>query len=553
MIRRIAVVLIALGAAFWAAPGARAQSNAYWFYVTAESADEVYLIRFADGKAEVAEKIDVGYQPTEIEGPHGLTVSPDGEHWYLTMAHGKPFGILYKYSTATNRVVGECELGLFPATMQISKSTGLLYCVNFDLHGDMSPSTVSIVDPEEMGEVARVTTGPMPHGSRLSPDGRFHYSCAMMSGELFEIDAAEMRLTRVLDLDANVPRMVAPHMSHDPAEHEHAEHEGHDDHGADAHAEHGQAKEHQGHGAEHEGHVGQDEHAGHEGMHHAKSKPTWVYPHPTKQVVYVAMNGADQIAEVDLKTFKIVRRFETGKGPYNVEVSPDGTRLVATYKSEGAIGIWDVEGGRELARIPTTRKVSHGVVISPDSRYAFVSNEGIGGEHGTVDVFDLNTNEKVSTVEIGLQAGGIYFWKQEPIDRVGAAAMSKEKKLALLKGRAEGLWNARVAGDWEGTYKYHFPAGSVTTLLQWLQGRGSIAYHEFQIESVELTGEDTAEVTVSYRWEMVNPILTAKLKSPPVQEAQDVVHPWHFADGNWYRDVQSLADRIQQGREKRGR
>ena len=119
------------------------------------------------------------------------TVEPEGEHWYLTMAHGKPNGLLYKYATGSDELVGETELGLFPATMQISTTTGLLYCVNCDLHGDMSPSSVSIVDPDGMVEVARTTTGPMPHGSRVSPDGLHHYSCSMLAGRLYEIDARQ--------------------------------------------------------------------------------------------------------------------------------------------------------------------------------------------------------------------------------------------------------------------------------------------------------------------------------------------------------------------------
>ena len=346
-------------------PSPAGDGDRYYVYVAAESADEVYLVGFDGREAVVEKKIDVGYQPTEIEGPHGLTVSPDGAHWFVTMAHGKPWGLLYKYATGTDELVGQVELGLFPATMQISPSTGLLYCVNFDLHGDMSPSTVSIVDPDEMVEVGRTVTGPMPHGSRISPDGDWHYSCSMMSGELFEIDAASFDVHRVLDL-----------------------------------AEHPSG---------HEGHAG---HAGHAG-HGSSPKPTWVHPHPSLPRVYVALNGADQIAEVDLERWAVTRRFPTARGPYNVEVTPDGSKLVVSYKSAGAVGIWDVESGTELARFESSRRVTHGVVLAPDGRYAFVSNEGVGGESGTVDVFDLEGLEMAATVELGLQAGGIAFWKIE--------------------------------------------------------------------------------------------------------------------------------------------
>ena len=254
--------------------------------------------------------------------------------------------------------------------MQISSATGLLYCVNFDLHGDMEPSSVSIVDPEAMVEVARTTTGPMPHGSRISADGLHHYSCAMMSAQLFEIDAIDFEVKRALALD---------------------------DVGIAGHAHGAAAKR-------------RDEN----GANSAPAKPTWVHPHPTRPTAYVALNGIDEIAEVDLERWRIVRRFPTDKGPYNLEVTPDGEKLLVSYKSAGAIGIWDIDGGRELARIPSSRSVTHGVAISPDGRYGFVSCEGKGAEKGTVDVIDMIANKKVCTVDVGLQAGGIAFWQAVP-------------------------------------------------------------------------------------------------------------------------------------------
>lgn len=331
---------------------AAAQGTEYHVLVAAESADEVYKVVFDGEKARVAKVVEVGYQPTEIEGPHGLAVGLDGKHWYLSMAHGKPFGILYKYDIESDRLVGETELGMFPATMQISKATGLLYCVNFNLHGRMLPSSVSIVDPDAMVEVARTETGPMPHGSRVSADGLTHFSCAMMSGHLFEIDAATFDVRRRLQLDEKQPE-----------------------------------------------------------NHSSEVKPTWVHPHPDGKTAWVALNGAAQIAEVDLATWRVSRRFPCAKGPYNLEITPDGGKLVVSYKTAGEIGVWDVAAGKELARMKATRRVTHGVAITPDGRYAFVTSEGIGAETGAIDVLDLETNARAASVEIGQQAGGIAFWK----------------------------------------------------------------------------------------------------------------------------------------------
>ena len=366
----------------------------YYVYVTAESEDEVAIVAFDGQEAKAVKRIPVGVWPAEIEGPHGITISPDGAHWYLTMAHGNPYGTLYKYSTATNQVVGQTTLGLFPATMQISPVSGFLYCVNFNLHGDMVPSSVSVVDPETMTELTQITTGAMPHGSRISPDGMYHYSVAMMSGELFEIDALSLRVNRVLSLDEDeVDHSKMNHGEQAKMDHSKMDHSKMD-HGEQAKMDHSNMD----HGA----------------MKHSTTKPTWVIPHPTNGKAYIAGNGCDKVLEVDLKSWTITDRFSTGKGPYNVEITPDGNKMVVTYKSEGATGIWDLNTGKELAKITNSRKVSHGVALASDSRYAFISVEGIGGEPGAVDVIDLESLKLVSTAEVGKQAGGIAFWKIEP-------------------------------------------------------------------------------------------------------------------------------------------
>ena len=343
-------------------------SKNYFIYATAESEDEVSLLRFDGNKIYLHENIKVGVNPVEIEGPHGINISPDGDYWYLSMAHGvdSPNGILYKYSTKTNNIVGQVELGFFPATLEVSRSTGLLYIVNFNLHGGHDQiSSVSIVDPEMMIEIERVETGIMPHGSRLLNNGLKHYSVAMMSGELFELDAAEMVITRKLKT------------SNSKMSHHSKMHHNHSNHTMD------------------------------------KSMPTWVYPSPDDKLLYVVNSGTNEVLEINIKRWSIQRKFSTSKGPYNCEVSNDGKYLVVTYKPDGYTGIWDLNKGVELAKIKNSRKVSHGVVISPDSKFAFVTVEGIGAQPGTVDVIDLHKLKLIDQIDIGKQAGGIAFWKME--------------------------------------------------------------------------------------------------------------------------------------------
>ena len=330
-------------------------SQNYYIYVAAESDDTVSVLKFDGETIEETDRITVGIMPTENEGPHGITIGPSGKYWYLTLAHGNPNGSVVKYSTENNEPLSKVELGLFPATMQISKTTGLLYVVNFNLHGLMKTSTVSVVDPEYMVEISQIKTGIMPHGSRVSPDGNFHYSVAMMSGELFEIDAVDLSVKRILSLDTNKHHRNA--------------------------------------------------------MHHSKIKPTWVTPSPSGKELYIAGNGSDNIYIVDTEKWEVKEIYKTGKGPYNIAVSPNGEKLIATLKNEGAVTIWSLKNRKQISRIKTTTSIPHGVVISPDNKYAFVSVEGVGGESGKVDVINLEQLKLVASVEVGKQAGGIAFWK----------------------------------------------------------------------------------------------------------------------------------------------
>ena len=73
-------------------------------------------------------------------------------------------------------------------------------------------------------------------------------------------------------------------------------------------------------------------------------------------------------------------------------MTKDG-RLIATNKRGPSVSVYDLKSGKELARIPTRRKVVHGAVVSPDNRYAFISVEGVGSEPGTVEIIDLDSIE----------------------------------------------------------------------------------------------------------------------------------------------------------------
>jgi DNA-binding beta-propeller fold protein YncE len=149
------------------------------------------------------------------------------------------------------------------------------------------------------------------------------------------------------------------------------------------------------------------------GDHKPVCTPTWAQPSNDGSTIYVACNQSNDIVAVKTSDWTLARRFPAGNGVYNFAMTKDG-RLIATNKRGQSVSIFDPVSGKELARIPTKRKVVHGAVVTPDDRYAFISVEGVGDEPGTVEVIDLTAMKTVATIDVGPQAAGIDFWKTEP-------------------------------------------------------------------------------------------------------------------------------------------
>lgn len=356
-------------------PAQREAPN-YLLYVASEAADRLALLRFDGSALRVERELGTGLMPVDIDGPHGLAVSPDGRFFFVSLAHGQPNGAIWKYSTATNDVVGRVSLGMFPATLQVSPSGEFVYVVNFNLHGDPVPSSVSVVHADSMLEIARIPTCRMPHGSRFNAEGTRHYSACMMDDTVVEIDTGTLRVSRHFRVTPGAEAAgPGPPPQTAAARHDMSSP------GAEASKAPSSA-----------------------------CSPTWVQPSADGRAIFVACNGTSEIVEVNATSWTIDRRLPARAGAYNLAVTRDG-RLLSTNRRDQSVSIVDLKAGREVARIATPRKVVHGVVVAPDDRYAFVSVEGIGAEPGSVVAIDLAALAIVATADVGQQAGGIDFWK----------------------------------------------------------------------------------------------------------------------------------------------
>jgi YVTN family beta-propeller protein len=329
--------------------------------VASESGDIVSQLTW-DGKALTTVKVvPVGIMPADIDGPHNVTVSPDGKYWYVTIAHGTPYGTLWKMAVDADSLVGRAQVEMFPTTISVTPDGELAFVANSDFHGD-HPRTnvVSVIYTPVMAPLTNLAACDMPHGVKVNHAGTRIYVSCMNSDEILEVDRQTLAISRRHKTGVG---MGMPSMG---------------------------------------GHGGVEGAAVHDWC-----SPTFVSVSPDDQRLYVACNHTNLLQVIDAATLEPVKEIETGHGAYNVEPSPDGRWVIVTNKKDQSISLIDATTLTEVARIPTTKPFPHGIAYAPDSRTAFVTQESKGVDPGAVDVIDLTTRTKVATTPVPLQPTGI--------------------------------------------------------------------------------------------------------------------------------------------------
>ena len=353
----------------------------YTLYVASESADLVTRIEVGPGGWRKVREIPVGILPTDPDGPHHVAVAPDGRAWYVSIAHGTPWGSVWKYATGADSLLGRVRVGMFPTTVGLSPDGEWAFIPNSDFHGDRGrQNSISVLYTPELRQVTEIPICDMPHGSRVSHSGTVVYIACMMSDELVLLDPSVFAVTRRVALGSGHPMSAAEHAR------------------MEARSDTVQPK--RAPGAASSTLPGQN----------PDCLATYVSVSPDDRLVYLACNHSNEVQVRDATTLVLVRRLPTGNGAYNVEPSPDGRWVMVTNKKAQSVSVFDTRGWTEAARIPTTKRIPHGIAFSPDGRYAFVSQESAGNDPGAVDAIDLATLKRVASLSLPLQPTGIAVW-----------------------------------------------------------------------------------------------------------------------------------------------
>ena len=370
-------------------PAAAAQAPAfnYKLAVVSESGDIVTWIQPGPNSLKVDHVVPVGIMPADIDGPHNVFVSPDRKYYYITIAHGQPFGSLWQMAVDGDTVVGRAPVELFPTTVVTTPDGELAFVANSDFHGDRPRvNFVSVVHTPTMTNITNLLACDMPHGVKSNHAGTRIYISCMHSDELLEIDVAELAISRRVRTGTGHQAVVA---------------------GADAHAGHQPTA-----AADSSGHAAHSAPPLNPALKR-ECAPTFVTVSPDDKRLYAACNYGNSLQVWDAETLTLIKEIPVGTGAYNVEPSPDGSLLIVTNKKAQSVSLVDARTLTEVARIPTSKKIVHGVAFSPDGKYAYITAESIGADPGSVDMIDLASKTIVATIPVPAQPTGISLWRAE--------------------------------------------------------------------------------------------------------------------------------------------
>ena len=282
-------------------------------FVTVAVSDRV--LRLDPQSGAVLARIPLDPRPSESDEPHGVAISPGGEHWYATLAHGEP--TLSKFERKGDRRVGRVSLeAAGAARVELDRSGETAFVADYDRSRPGEYGEVLAIRTRDLGIKARQRVCAGPHHALPDPaTGHVAVACSL-GDEIVILSAAELEEVARFSVDPAPGEAGAP-----------------------------------------------------------RFKPLNLAWSPDGKRLYVALHLADRVRVFD-PSGAVIGDVTTGRRPAQLAASPDGSTLVVANRADGTLSVIDTRGLVERARVDLGAEHPHGVALDGDGATAFVTCEG---------------------------------------------------------------------------------------------------------------------------------------------------------------------------------
>ncbi len=130
---------------------------------------------------------------------------------------------------------------------------------------------------------------------------------------------------------------------------------------------------------------------------------------PDGKIAVVGNYGQQQpghtLTVIDISSQSIINTIDLKEyhRPHGIEFLPNGKRIVVTAEVEQKLLVVNIDSGEVEKAIDTNARASHMVVLSPDAKRAYVSNIA----SSSLTVINLETATRIKTIETGQGSEGL--------------------------------------------------------------------------------------------------------------------------------------------------
>ncbi len=294
--------------------------------------------------------------------PHHIAVAPDGESWFVSCIDNQVNKVL-KFD-ANNELVGEITTDI-PALLAYHPADDILYASRFMNNSELF--SIFAIDAETMTPVSSgsasngdiLLPSPIPHGLTIGRDGNFIYTASLSENQIMIVNHNTKEFEESISLGDN-------------------------------------------------------------------KTPLQMTTSLDNNTLYVSCIGSNEIAKIDLATRTLDGFIAAGTQPWHSVPSHDGQEIywanlggnqfsVFNVASEEVASYGAADGSDGLAE-------SHGIALSADGEYLFISNRNTSGAYtpnydfgdnsktGTVSVIETATRQVVKVIEIEAFGSGMTIW-----------------------------------------------------------------------------------------------------------------------------------------------
>jgi YVTN family beta-propeller protein len=331
-----------------------------WGYVTNQGEDLTAVIDL--DRNRIARYITTGTEnPTiaPLKSPHNAAVDWQNQYFYINLIAGNA---LLKFKVSDNSPAGSLTTGLHsPAQVALSQNGDTAYVTNFE----ESRTNITIVHTPTMTAVADVGSPAMlkPHGISITPDFRHILVMNSFSDNITIVRTSDNTIVKTVPVSGSVPALPIGYLF--------------------------------------------------------RFEPYQAAITPDSKFAYITCRKSGEVRVLDITQMTIVDSITVGSAPLIPAITPGGGYVFVANRNSNSLSAINTATRQVEYTIDNVGVEPHGVAVSKDGKYLYVSCENlgvsdpphhptVGGKKiGFVKVIDIAERKVVASMEVGNYGSGM--------------------------------------------------------------------------------------------------------------------------------------------------